>query len=162
MLWHVVAFAFGGVYVYDSYRAVLGFVPPEKYWKRIIRRADLHLWLSGFAVIAAGAALTDVAAYFSNPKLWAKIVVITIWLMSTQYMRRYAMLRFIRGDKGPMLVASAVNVSCWFYGAFLGCAKGFANGAVPFEGLVGGFVFALLVSALLTSLLYVISAKGKI
>lgn len=161
VLWHVVAFGFGFVYVINSYRAILGYMTPRKYWKRILRRADLHLWLSGVAVIAVGILLSGATQYFSNPKLWTKIVVITVWLASTQFMRRYAMLRYLRGKKAPMLTASSVNVACWFYGAFLGCAKGLANGAVPFEALAAGFVLTLAVSFGFTMLVYLKASERK-
>ena len=157
-VWHVVAFAFGGVYVVHSYRAILGLIKPAKFWKRMIRGADTHLWLSGFAVIAVGASVVGVSEYFANPKLWAKILVVTVWFISTQYMRRYAMFRFIRGFKTPMLAASSVNVSCWVYGAFLGCAKGLANGVMPFYAFVIGFIFILLVCSLTT---YVVHARRQ-
>jgi len=47
-------------------------------------------WLSGFAVIGFGVLISGAHAYFANPKLLAKLVVVLVWFMSTQTIRRYA------------------------------------------------------------------------
>lgn len=154
MLWHVIAFAIGGVYVWQSYKVVLGQETADpttiKFWNVTIRKADWHLWLSGFAIIGVGLLLSGVEHYLSNPKLWCKVTVVVVWLLSTQSMRHYAAARLRQGVRAPMLSASALNLACWAYGAFLGCAKGLAYGAVPYVGFLAGFILTVILCGGLT------------
>lgn len=138
VLWHTFAFAAGGVYVFHAYRVLFqgGYNPSSV---KVIRSADWQLWLSGFVMIGLGVALFGFATYMSNPKLWAKLLVITIWLISTQTIRRYAVAKMRIGYRVPMLLASSVNVACWIYGAFLGIAKPLGSGIVSFTLLATGF-----------------------
>jgi hypothetical protein len=87
LFWHLLAFAAGGVYVALSYQALFngGYVPQ---WGRVIRRADWHLWASGLGVIGLGIALAGTDRFVSDPKLWAKVLVIAVWFVSTQVLRR--------------------------------------------------------------------------
>ena len=146
VLWHVLAFAFGVVYVTHSYRAILGYLPYDRAWTGILRSADVHLWLSGLAIIVLGMATAGFDAYLANPKLWAKTTVVIVWLLSTQFMRHYAMPRFLRGRAAAVLTASGVNVACWLFGAFLGCAKGMANGAASYELFLSLFGVTLMMA----------------
>lgn len=139
VLWHVAAFALGGVYVWHSYRSLIGCVPYKNSWSKFIQKADIHLWLSGFAIIAVGLVLIGLSKYLSNPKLLTKVIVIVTWLASTRYIRRSALTRFNHGDTVPMYAACGINLACWFYGAFLGCAKGLAYGVVPLWIFITGF-----------------------
>ncbi|MEW6679042.1 MAG: hypothetical protein AB1421_14085 [Pseudomonadota bacterium] len=152
-LWHVVAFAGGFAFVWQSYRALLGQIPHEPRWGKFIRKADIHLWLSGFVIIGLGILSSGLLHYLSNPKLWTKSLLILVWLIATQTMRRYAMPRFKAGIRTPMLLTAAISLGCWSYGAFLGVAKGLAYGALPFTVLVSGFLLTLSASLVLTFLL---------
>lgn len=156
-LWHTLAFAGGFFFVWQSYRALLGLCPHEGFWGRRVRQADLHLWLSGFAIIGLGIAISGLEAYLSNPKLWTKVVLISLWLVDTQAMRHYAVPLLRRGRRGPMLVASGISLACWVYGAFLGVAKGLAYGAVPFAALLCGFLLTMAASFALT---YYLASRG--
>ena len=155
-LWHVLAYAAGAVFVYFSYRALWGFDTYESRWGKIIRGADIHLWLSGFVLIAFGILLSDFQTYLSNPKLWTKVSLVVVWLISTQVMRRVAVPALMKGKRDLMLMMSGVSLSCWFYGAFLGCAKPLAYGKVPFEFLAGGFI---LVTAVCLGMTYYFESK---
>ncbi len=84
-------------------------------------------------------------------KLWTKVILIIIWLISTQTIRRYAAAKMRTGYRVPMLLASSVNVTCWIYGAFLGIAKPLAFGAMSFKSLLVGFDIVLLLSLCVTS-----------
>lgn len=150
VLWHTLAFAAGAVYVWHSYRALIGKASPQKSWGGVIRQADIHLWLSGFIIIGIGIVLSGGEAYLSNPKLWTKVNVISVWLASTQFLRHYALPRFRSGEARPMLVACSVNLACWIYGAFLGVAKGLAYGAVPLAVLAGGFAAVIFICLITT------------
>jgi hypothetical protein len=150
VFWHVTAFAFGGVFVWYSYRALLGYEKPQSFWGRTIQKADIHLWASGFAVIAVGMAVAGVFKYLNNPKLWAKFTVVAIWLISTQYMRLIASKRFLYGDAKPFHAACSVNLACWICGALLGCAKGLANGVVPFWTFISVFFAAQILCLTIT------------
>jgi chromate transporter len=143
ILWHLFAFAAGGVYVFHAYR-VLFFGGYNPAGLKIIRTADVHLWLSGFTVIGLGVLIDGISPYFANPKLLAKLVLIVIWLFSTQLIRRYAVKRMREGNRAPMLVASSINVTCWIYGAFLGVAKPLVLNGYTFGQFLVGFdvVFA--------------------
>lgn len=142
-LWHVLAFAAGMVFVYFSYRTLFNLGAYDRIWGKIIRHADIHLWLSGFAMIAVGTALTGIQAYFANPKLWTKILVIMVWLITTQIMRRIAVPALKKGNRQLMLATSGISLGTWIYGAFLGGAKTLANGNASFAFLVGGFLLTL-------------------
>lgn len=139
-MWHVAGFGFGMVYVRLSLLSLLGKLPYDRHWTSILRNADVHLWLSGFALIGLGIWSKGLPAYTDNPKLWCKIVVILMWFLSTQLMRFIGVKHLRQGNKKPMLYFSATNISCWIYGAFLGCAKPLAYGAVPFSGFLAGFI----------------------
>jgi hypothetical protein len=65
-------------------------------------------------------------------------------------MRYYAVAKLVAGFRTPMLLAAAVNVSCWIYGAFLGVAKPLANGVAPFTALMGGWLATILVCLAVT------------
>ena len=144
-LWHTLAFAAGGAFVCLAYAALFG-LKYERWWTRIIRSADLQLWLSGLALIALGVAASGFQTYASNPKLWAKLMVITVWPLSTQVMRAAKMA----GRSRTMLAACGVNLACWIYGAFLGVAKPLAFGVVPFWGFVLGFAGLCLITVITT------------
>lgn len=143
-LWHTFAFAAGGVYVIHAYQTLFkgGHNPIGT---SVIRSADWQLWLSGVLIIGFGIALAGFLPYVANPKLWAKTLLITVWFISTQTMRFYAVSQFRAGIRLPMLLASSVNVACWIYGAFLGVAKPLANSVVSFPVLAVGFVVMIAV-----------------
>ena len=142
VFWHTLAFAAGSVNVLHSYRALFG-GERNLGWSRVIQSAEWQLWVSGFGIICLGIALSGWDAYLFNPKLWAKLVLVTVWLCSTVFMRRFALVRLRTGQRGPMLATSAVSAACWAYGAFLGVAKSLANGAMPFTGLAAGFLLTI-------------------
>lgn len=144
-LWHVIAFACGFLFVFQSYLALFGHVQYDRSHNRIIRYADRHLWLSGFAIIAVGLYINGAETYLSNPKLWTKVTLITIWAISTETMRAYALPKFRNGQRTPMIVAGTVSLTCWIYGAFLGLAHGLAYGKAPLWALMSGFMVVLLV-----------------
>lgn len=149
VLWHIFAFAAGGVYVFHAYRVLfLGGYNPSSV--KVIRSADWQLWLSGFMIIGLGIALYGFDRYTANPKLWAKVIVITIWLISTQTIRQYAVAQMRTGYRTPMLLASAVNIACWVYGAFLGVAKPLGFGAVSFTMLMAGFDITIALCLIVT------------
>lgn len=139
--WHVAAFAAGGICVWLSYRALFGLEAYTSYWGKIIRHADMHLWLSGLAIIVIGGALRTYPEYLSNPKLWAKVTVVTLWLCSTHYLRRVALPKFRDGKRKPMMYAAALNLSGWLYGAWLGVAHGLSHIAGSYPFFLAGFAF---------------------
>ena len=149
VLWHVFAFAAGGVYVFHAYR-VLFFGGHNPAGLKVIRTADVHLWLSGFTVIGLGIVMFGLSVYFSNPKLLAKLVLVVIWLFSTQLIRRYAVKRIRNGNRTPMLLASSINVTCWVYGAFLGVAKPLVLEGYTFSQFLIGFDVVLACSLVVT------------
>jgi len=138
-LWHVIGFAFGLVYVNFSIKSLLNIIPYDRQWSRILRTADLHLWLSGFALIGLGFVQKGIGEYISNSKLLCKITVVVVWFLSTQLMRRVGIPHLKNGNINPMMQLSAINISCWIYGAFLGCAKPLAYGAVSYPVFLLGF-----------------------
>ncbi len=143
-LWHTIAFACGFLFVFQSYLALFGHVQYDRRHNRIIRYADRHLWLSGFAIIAIGLLISGPETYLSNPKLWTKVTLITIWAISTETMRAYALPRLRLGQRLPMLVTGTISLACWIYGAFLGVAHGLAYGKAPLWALMSGFLIVLL------------------
>lgn len=148
-LWHIIAFACGFLFVFQSYLALFGRVQYDPSHNRIIRYADRHLWLSGFAIIAVGLYINGPETYLSNPKLWTKVTLITIWAISTETMRAYALPRFRDGQRTPMIIAGTVSLACWIYGAFLGLAHGLAYGKAPLWALMSGYLVVLLGLSLL-------------
>jgi hypothetical protein len=140
-LWHVMGFAFGLVYVRFSLLSLLGKIPYQREWRGVLRYADLHIWLSGFVLIGLGIWDKGFTAYIYNPKLWCKVTVVVIWMLSTQMMRFIGIRYLKQGNKQPMLHLSAINISCWIYGAFLGCAKPLGYGVMPYSYFQIGFLF---------------------
>ncbi len=148
-MWHVLGFAFGLVYINFSLKSLFNLMPYDRQWSGVIRSADLHLWLSGIVLIVLGLFQKGAGEYLSNPKLWCKVTVVVIWFLSTQLMRRVGIPSLKKGDDGPMMKLSAVNISCWIYGAFLGCAKPLAYGVVSYSGFIFGFICTTLLSFLI-------------
>jgi uncharacterized membrane protein len=148
-LWHVVAFGTGLVLVVYSFQALLGTRRYERAWAQSLWHADIHLWLSGLAIIALGIASTGAEKYLSNPKLWTKVLVVVVWTLATLLMRQRAAAWFASAKRAPILALSGVSFACWIYGAFLGCARDLAYGAVPFAALAGGFAAVLAASVLI-------------
>jgi hypothetical protein len=144
--WHVLGFAFGIVYVWASLKSLCGQLAYEKKWSRILRSADLHLWLSGFALIGLGVLQKGAADYFSNPKLWGKITVVVVWFLSTQGLRYFGVPRLRRGQVAVMKNFSVINVACWLYGALLGVMRPLSNGVLSYSQILAGFAFVILVS----------------
>jgi hypothetical protein len=115
-LWHVIAFAYGIVFIHFSLKSVFNIVPYNKEWSPVIRGADLHLWMSGLALIILGILDKGVDIYISNPKLWTKVTVVIVWMLSTLLMRKYAVPALKNGSNELMIKFSALNISCWIYG----------------------------------------------
>jgi hypothetical protein len=143
VFWHTLAFAAGGVNVAASYRGLFsGRREPE--WARIIRSAEWQLWVSGMAIITLGLVGGGWQVYLANPKLWAKLAVVTVWLGSTLVMRHVAVPRLRLGLRTPMLWTCSVSGACWLYGAFLGVAKPLAGGVVPLAVFLAGFAAVIM------------------
>lgn len=79
VLWHTLAFAAGSACVYQSYRTLFS-GSLNANWARVIRAADLQLWLSGIAIIGSGISILGWQAYLANLKLWTKSVLAVSWL----------------------------------------------------------------------------------
>lgn len=155
-LWHTLAFAAGGVFVALSFAALCG-LKYERWWTGIIRSADWHLWLSGIVLIGLGMMNSGVQAYANNPKLWAKLLVVATWAVSTQLLRRFK----ARGRQHLLLTACGVNLGCWLYGAFLGVAKPLAFGVAPFWAFAAGFAGICLTTVLASHLLVRRFTRGR-
>lgn len=138
VFWHVLAFCQGGYCVLKAYHSLFG-GEWDSTRKNRIRLAEWHLWASGVAIIILGIALGG-RSYLENPKLWAKLVVITIWLASSIFLGLLATLPPSSKRRSAMLLLCAVSGACWLYGAFIGGAKSLANGVVPFSTFMIGFV----------------------
>ena len=80
-LWHVMGFAFGLVYVWQSTQSLLGRIAYDSRWSKILKNADYHLWISGAVLIVLGVLDKGSAIYFSNPKLLCKIMVVLFWVV---------------------------------------------------------------------------------
>lgn len=145
-MWHIFGFAFGFVYIRFCLKSLFGIIPYDRQWSPVIRSADLHLWLSGALLIVLGCLQKGFYEYLSNPKLWCKITVVIIWFLSTQAIRHWGIQRLKEGDLTLMTTLSAINISCWIYGTFLGCAKSLAYGVVSYVQFFAGFIFIMLFS----------------
>ncbi len=152
VLWHSFAFAAGGVYAFLAYRSLFD-GRYDRRWTRVIRSADWQLWVSGSAIIVLGIASSGSGLYMANPKLWTKLLVVATWLVSTQFLRHIGVRHSRAGNRRSVLIACALNVACWIYGAFLGVAKPLADGSVPFSAFLTGFIGVATVSIGLTLLL---------
>lgn len=149
IFWHTLAFAAGGMNVVGAYRALFsGAHDPAR--TRAIRSAEWQLWASGLIIIGLGIVLTGWHSYLDNPKLWSKIVVVSVWLASTIVLRNTARHRWPIADRRGILLACSVSGACWIYGAFLGVAKPLANSVMPFWGFMAGFLGVLTVCIAVT------------
>lgn len=147
-LWHVMAFASGFAFVVLSFSALFGFRAYDRSWSRLLRTADTHLWLSGIAIIACAIALTGPEKVFANPKLWTKVLVVSVWTMTTITLRQQAARWLANASRLPIVLVSSISLATWIYGAFLGCAKEFSSGVVGFPVFVTGFIALAAVCAL--------------
>lgn len=143
-LWHVLAFSIGFGLVILHVRALFRFEDYDNRWSRPLRAAELHLWLSGLAIIGAGIAQSGLERYAANPKLWAKISVVLIWAASVHVLRSSTAAWLQQGQRRRVIAAASISVACWLYAAFLGCAKDLAFGVAPFSALMAGFIAAVL------------------
>lgn len=150
LFWHVTAFAVGGVNVVAAYRGLFT-GRHDSSWPRAIRAAEAHLWLSGLVVIALASLESGWSSYLSNPKLWAKLAVVSIWLAAALLLRHVAAPKLRAGQRGPMLWVSSVSAACWLYAAFLGVARPLGDGAVSFPTLMAGFAMTTLTCLALTA-----------
>lgn len=155
-LWHVMGFAFGLVYVWQSIQSLLGRVAYDPGWGRILKNADYHLWLSGITLIVLGVLAKGSLGYLMNPKLWCKTTVVLCWMLSTQAMRLYGVACLKKGNRRPMIHLSAINISCWVYGALLGCAKPLGGGVISYPIFLAGF------AALTTAVFFWISHLSSV
>jgi hypothetical protein len=158
-LWHVIAFAYGIVFIHFSLKSVFNIVPYNKEWSPVIRGADLHLWMSGLALIILGILDKGVDIYISNPKLWTKVTVVIVWMLSTLLMRKYAVPALKNGSNELMIKFSALNISCWIYGAVLGCAKPLAYGAVSYPVFILGFILTVIACLFVLNLVKIRSVR---
>jgi len=157
--WHVLAFAYGIVFIHLSLKSIFRQIEYDNRWSKIIRTADLHLWLSGIAIILLGIYDKGLALYISNPKLWCKVTVVVIWLVSSKLMHKYGIPELIKGNAKPMINFCSVNLSCWIYGAILGCAKPLAYGVVTYPNFISGFLILNLIVFLILN--YFRNLKSK-
>lgn len=144
-LWHIVGFGFGLVYVTLSVKSLFKIIPYDRKWSRVIRSSDIHLWLSGIFLIAIGIMQKSLWEYISNPKLMSKVTIVIIWMISTQMMRWIGVPELKKDNPRPMVYLSAINLSCWIYGAFLGCAKNLSYGLVSYSEFILGFLILSLI-----------------
>lgn len=141
--WHVVGFAFGFVYVRFAFLSLFGNMPYDRENSRILRTADLHLWLSGLVLIGLGMLDQGAVLYLSNPKLWGKLTVVLVWMCSTQAMRHFGLPAWKQGRPELMFQCCVTNIACWMYGAMLGGAHMLADGVVSYAEFMFGFLCVL-------------------
>lgn len=143
VFWHVLAFCQGGYCVLQAYGALFeGAADPSRL--RRIKLAEWHLWASGVAIIVLGIALAGGFCYLHNPKLWTKLVVITLWWGASMMLGTLRHVPPGPGKRMALLLICSISGACWLYGAFLGVAKTLANGAVSFGDFLAGFAATIL------------------
>jgi hypothetical protein len=59
-------------------------------------------------VIGLGVALAGAGRFVSDPKLWAKVLVIAVWFVSTHVLRRLGSAQHPKGNKRVMLVTCSI------------------------------------------------------
>ncbi|MFV5214421.1 hypothetical protein ACLIIZ_11935 [Azonexus caeni] len=121
-----------------------GMATERRLIRPLILNGELHLWLSGLLIIALGVALKGMP-YFDNPKLWTKVILITLWSLNSWLLRHYSR----SGLDQRRIAMFAISLGSLIYGSFLGVAKPLAYGVAPFWGLLAGYAACLLLTGLL-------------
>ena len=134
--------------------------PPERFESRFILVATVTLVLTGTALVAMGLAADP--HYLDNPKLQAKLVLVSLLCVNGFALHYITFPRLARGrtvaswslrDLFAVAVPVGLSNSLWMYCAFLGIARPW-NFSVPIGQVLGvaAVLFMMAVSAVLIGL----------
>lgn len=143
VFYHLVALFASLTGVFLALCRLRGVATERRLIRPLILNGELHLWLSGLLIIAFGVALKGMP-YFDNPKLWTKVILITLWSLNSWLLRHYS----YSGLDQRRLAMFAISLGSLIYGSFLGVAKPLAYGVAPFWSLLVGYIACLLLTGL--------------
>ncbi len=135
-LYHVLATVAAMMAVFHFARMLRGDESRHPLWRTVFSQAEMHLWISGLALVLLGIYVTGLEKYLGNPKLWTKVSLITVWGLNSLWIKRG--LRTALPARRDLMFG--ISVAALFYGTFLGVAKPLAYGALPFPWFLAGFV----------------------
>jgi hypothetical protein len=118
---------------------------------RVVAAGLAILWVSGLAFLALYA--LTMPALLENPKLWAKVAVVTILTVNGLALHRLLFRRLPvdgvwtppRDRSATCAVLVAVSVASWITATVFGTVKEL-NGVVPFATLAAGYAAAVAIS----------------
>lgn len=134
-LYHVLATVAAMMSVFHFARRLRGEASRQPLWRAVYAQAELHLWLSGLALVLLGIYVTGLEKYLGNPKLWTKVSLVTLWGLNSLWMKRTLDAASpLRRD-----LMFGISIASLLYGTFLGVAKPLAYGVLPFPVFLAGF-----------------------
>jgi hypothetical protein len=116
--------------------------PPNEFVARLVMVALLVLWVTGAAIVGHG--LMERGDYLANPKLQAKILLVSLLTLNAVVLHRFTFPRLARGRSVTrwratewlaIAVPVAVSNCLWMFTAFLGIARPW-NDSMPFADVL--------------------------
>lgn len=123
--------------------------------QRVVSLALAALWLSGALLIGLGY-LIEGNHYLLNPKLWAKVSVVSLLTFNGillhqvgfPLMQRAAFVALSWSDQIRLALLGALSGTGWLFAAFLGIARHW-NHVLPYHQVMTIFAIALLAATLI-------------
>lgn len=125
-------------------RTTLGIEHHGRFPRQMHGWGERHLWVSGALIIGLGLFQHDLA-YLDNPKLWAKVTVVGIWVLNSRLIRR----RIHQSVPRERALLFGVSGAALLYGTFLGVAKSLSGGELPFGVFLAAYGVVTALSVLL-------------
>lgn len=133
--YHIMATVAAMMAVFHFSRILRGEESSHPLWRHVFNWGELHLWVSGIMLLGVGIYLTGFEKYLSNPKLWTKVSLVTLWLGNSLWIKKTIQT----ASPGRRNLMFGISVGCLLYGTFLGVAKPLAYGVLPFPYFLAGF-----------------------
>jgi hypothetical protein len=123
----------------------------------LVHHGLVALWATGFAIVAIGMQMKGLA-YLDNPKLWVKVLVVTVLSINGWLLHRYALPMMVKSLRLSDLARKQRLHLCWMAGisgaswmtaAYLGIAR-YMNGSLSFTSILAVYLLVLLASLALT------------
>lgn len=133
--YHVMATMAAMMAVFHFTRILRGDESSHSLWRHVFNWGEVHLWVSGVLLLVIGIYMTGFEKYLSNPKLWTKVSLVTLWLVNSLWIKK----TIRTASPGRRNLMFGISVACLFYGTFLGVAKPLAYGVLPFPYFLAGF-----------------------
>ena len=139
--YHIMATVAAMMAIFQFVRILRGEENNHPLWRHVFDWAEAHLWISGLMLLAVGIYVTGFEEYVSNPKLWTKVSLVSLWAANSLCIKK----TIRTAPPGWRNLMFGTSAACLFYGTFLGVAKPLAYGVLPFPYFLAGFVLTIAV-----------------